>query len=109
MRRRGRYNSASESKRKKESYDAAKVSERNKKYWEKNKSELKKKMLARNIQEIQEVCQKSMEAFGYVSMVNITRDQEDEDFLPFRPLYETNLNTVRRIFNQPPANTMSHP
>ena len=47
MRRRGRYNSASESKRKKESYDAAKVSERNKKYWEKNKAELKKKMLAK--------------------------------------------------------------
>ena len=69
----------------------------------------KKKMLARDIQEIQEVCQKSMEAFGYVSMVNITRDQQDEDFLPFRPLHGTNLNTVGRTFNQPPANTMSHP
>ena len=47
----------------------------------------KKRMSASEILEIQEICKRPMEAYGYVSMVNVTKDQNDVDFLPAKPFF----------------------
>ena len=51
----------------------------------------KKKIPANEIEEIQGVCQRPMEAFGYVSMANVTRDQDDDNFLPVKPFFKIDL------------------